>query len=239
MVVSEGDHGWVQENYPGLTFALTAEGEELAGEFRFDAAWDDQNKTYLISPNTPEGDHLIRIQDRYNVRIVIPKDGSKPKLFDTDKRIVARATQLGVPPENLHVYSTGEVCPVGEFDMDRIENLPQLLDVFLQFFYDQSYHERYGRWPRGQYLHGLLGMIENFHEQDHGFEMNAKLALAKVFDKQRTDEGVLVVQKLLRNKQRVQGHWPCLCGSGKPLRSCHKNLFLGLWSLQDYLRKSN
>lgn len=136
MEVSDDDRKWGIEDCPGLTFATGTDGEELTGEFCFDAAWDESRRVYLINPTTQESEGLIRIQDCYKIRIVIPPNNLSPKLFEIGRRILANASKLGVPARDLHAYEADQVCPTGQFDMDGISNLPEFMDrPVLQFFF--------------------------------------------------------------------------------------------------------
>lgn len=239
MQVSDDDREWVINQYPGLTFTTGTDGLELNGKFCFDTAWDESRRVYLINPTANESQGLVRIQDSYRIRAVIPPDSLAPRLFETGGRILAKASNLGVPPRDVHSYETGQVCPIGQFDMEGIRDIREFLDrAALQFFYDQSYHERYGRWPRGQYLHGLFGAVENYYDQvEEKMKALACKLLHDIFDEKRSDDEVVLIRGILMNKQRIQGHWPCLCGSGRNFRSCHVTLFHGLWSLQENLRQ--
>ncbi len=238
MEISAADRSWLLQNYPGLVFTSTTNGEELVGEFCFDAVWDDIHKWYFINPSTEHIRDFVQIRDSYQVRIVFPTDGSLPKLYEIGGRILARATNLGLPPRDLHIYSSGETCLLGEFDKDQIYDLDGFIDgpVF-QYFFDQSYHERFGRWPRGEYSHGLWGLIENFFERHKkNCDELAARCLKKIFETH--DREAQKIQMLLTKKEQMKGHQLCICGSGKIFRSCHKNLFHGLWTLQDHLRKT-
>ena len=230
---------WVKEYHPGLRFSRGFDGEILEGEFRFTAAWDESRRIYLINPVDGVNNGLIWIQDSYKIKIELRPTGAAPKLFETGRRILDRAQELSIESRDLHIYETGEACPAGIFDTVDITGIPEFIDrPVMQYFYDQSYHERYGRWPRGEYLHGLMGVIENYFEQgEGGMENLAEKCLTLVFEERDKSQGAVWIRTLITNPQRVQGHWACLCGSGKEFKVCHRSLFRGLWFLHEYFKK--
>ena len=240
MDVSEADLSWVKENYPDLAFKSRTDGEELVGKFCFDAAWDEFSKTYLICHPPSDAERATRIRDCYQVQIVFPPDGSFPILYEVGGRILARAKKLNVPTQDLHIYESGETCPVGPFDRNGITDLRNFIDrPVLQYFYDQSHHEKFGEWPRGQYSHGIVGVIENYADclkqgRGHTEELADRCLRTIIEINTPTAE---IIRKILTKKQRPQGHHPCICGSAKNQRSCHHLFFHGIWSLHQYLQK--
>jgi hypothetical protein len=235
MTISVADHVWVKENYPGLQFENG--GGCLLGDFVFNAAWDETKQRYLINPSSQNKVELICIYDSYQIRIELSGNGF-PILSETGGRILANATVQGLAPRDLHIYENGETCPTGEFSKTQIKNVQEYLDgPVLQYFYDQSYHERYGRWPRGEFLHGLLGLIEDYNINARNNEAATLFCLDKILKQRKNDDSTQKIADILGAKQRIQGHWPCLCGSGRNLKLCHPDLYYGLWALQDQLKK--
>lgn len=229
----------VNERFPELQFKESALKLVVTGEFCFDAAFDEVKREYIINPSAKQIQTLIRIKDCYSTRIVIPKDGLKPTFYEVECKINAEAQNLGIDPIDLHMNSDGSCCPVGALDEIPYDSLIKFLDgPVLQFFYDQSYHAQNGSWPRGQFLHGLLGIPENYFEIGllH-LESIAKHCLHQILCTKTEDSKALRLQEMLKSDERVQGHWKCVCDSMKDMRDCHENFFKGLWNLQKWYKE--
>lgn len=235
MIVSDTDRELIIERYPGLAFSDAGSKILLNGQFAFRAAWDERSRVYIIDPDPIHEAGLIHIQDSYQVHIEVPVSGS-PTVREVGGRLAAHATNLGTSVRDLHVSADGACCLEGVFDIQSFETLSEFLDgPTLQFFYDQSYFQRYGTWPRGQYLHGDLGLIESFYINRESNPDALTECIRRLFASKHPDKECLLVRGIITQKPRVQGHWPCLCNSNKPIRECHVNLFRGLWTLHEYV----
>jgi hypothetical protein len=79
------------------------------------------------------------------------------------------------------------------------------------FFLGQASFEVGVRFPLGEWDHGVAGLKQMLTDL-LGFD-NAETCIR--------------VLELLSGKV-VKGHWPCPCGSRRPLRACHQDLVRGL-----------
>jgi hypothetical protein len=135
---------------------------------------------------------------------------------------------------DLHVNGNGSICMVGPFDMDVSLSLRGFFNTaLLQFFYDFSYFERYGRRPRGEYSHAMEGVLENYYECILAGRTNLDedcLRRIKSFTGHAYYNEIIT---WLSERKRIQGHLRCVCGSGKAFRDCHPDAFRGLWTLHD------
>ena len=157
-------------------------------------------------------------------------------MWETNQRIIGRAQKHGLKTVDLHIYESGEVCLVGPFDMNSKLVFREFINgPVIQSFYDQSYFERYGRWPRGQYSHGIFGLLENFY--DHVSILNDNLALDCLKHMARQSSWSQFIDYIVL-KKRVQGHVDCPCGLKKKFRDCHKDAFRGLWNLQKHIKET-
>jgi hypothetical protein len=128
------------------------------------------------------------------------------------------------------------VCLVGPLDMSKQLTFLEFMNgPVLQFFYDQSYFQQFGRWPRGQYSHGLLGLFENFY--DHTTKLN-KILILEYLTHMIKFKNWKDFADLILSKRRIQGHWHCPCGSQQEFRRCHEKAFRGMWNLQKYLKNN-
>jgi hypothetical protein len=86
----------------------------------------------------------------------------------------------------------------GNFSIDRV------LDTPVRNFLIDSMVEAGEAWPYGEWAHGTKGMLQYFGET---VGSNDPLTVVRLID------------SLIREK--VRGHWPCPCGSGRIVRKCH------------------
>jgi hypothetical protein len=98
------------------------------------------------------------------------------------------------------------------------------------FFYGLSYYDRHSKWPWSEYSHGDLGIFE-FYVENKKNDNNPKLV------KTCYDSLSEIGKKLIIDKKRIKGHWPCICGSKEKFRKCHKLALEGLWALKNDLGK--
>lgn len=216
-------------NYPGLEFKEFDGKITLEGIFGFKATFNSNNNQYIINPQV-EDDYTII--DRYQVTLNIPETDDFPTVFETAGRI---------PKESdFHKNKDGSLCLAGPFDSIDDFPLDKFLDILLlQFLYDQSFNGKFKFWPRGEYSHGPLGLIENYYDRLGQISQLEEQCFA-VFLKYKDNNEYQQYFKLIVSKKRVKGHHPCVCGSGTQYRQCHNKVFRGLWTLQEYiLRKQD
>ena len=236
MRITEKERAWVQENYPKLQIRSSRETEVVEGIFEFMAAYNAANREYLINPTDIDNPKVIVIHDQYEIRVSIqPQMDELPKVQETAGRIKSVAKEKGIPEIDLHIYSNNSLCLVGALDENETVTLPDFMDGHvLQFFYDQSYFERYGQWPRGQYSHGVLGVFENYLDRRQNSIGDSLEACLSILKKSRHWSGI---KSILLRKEGFKGHWLCPCGYRKRFRDCHYNAFQGIWRLQSDLDK--
>lgn len=239
MIISDEDRRWLKKNQPGLRDDSHGDKILIAGRFEFIAAHDEINSCYIQNPDECEHENLICISDSYELEIAGTAESREfPKVYEVAGRIKQLASTRGCDIKDLHIYETGEVCLVGPFDMKLDLSLPIFLDEpVLQFFYDQSYHEKYGCWPRGQYAHGVLGLFENYCDRLQDGRDNLASTCIRYLEGMNPCEKRERAIVLLNEKQRVQGHEPCICGSGREFRDCHYKAFTGIWNLQQRIHR--
>lgn len=159
-----------------------------------------------------------------------------PKVRETGGRIRAFAEERGLAEIDLHISPDDSLCLVGALDENTNQSFRDFLDSpVLQFLYDQSYFEKYGRRPRGQYSHGMLGIFENYFDRRE--VENGKLLEACLNTLKKSRQWP-EIKKILFRKGNIKGHWQCPCGSGKRFRDCHENALLGMWCLQSDLKSA-
>lgn len=243
MDLLDADIIWLKQHYPGLTVVRAQSEILVTGEFAFSAAFDEDAREYIINPVTGACDRWICITDSYEIELSLSSTTSSlPSIRETAGRLLATAHRLGRPIEDLHAYENGTLCLVGQFDLARVSTVPDLFDsVVLQFFYDESYFARFGRWPRGQYLHGLLGVIENYIDNLEQGRSGLETECINRVAAGKSDKFFESLMRELRSSERIGSHQPCICGSGRAFRDCHdhQKVFRALWNLKKYLRENN
>ena len=140
----------------------------------------------------------------YDVRIELPKGFpiEQPRLFETGNRIPRT-------PER-HVFEPGfaclEVWPTWLAQTDDWSVPAVLRGPIRNFLLSQFEFERTGDWPFGEHAHGDAGQLG---------------ALKELFDPGgiNTKRAEWIARALYR---WPKGHNPCLCGSGKRFRHCHR-----------------
>lgn len=235
MNITINDRRWLKQNYPTLNFKFENEIEIIAGKFEFSASFDKIKKQYIINPSDDNRLRFRYIEDAYDIRIILPnKELEFPNVQETEGRIKNLAQKLKKPLIDLHVYEDGICCIIGPYDESSEFSIENFINgPVLQFFYDQSYYEKYKEWPRGTYSHGYLGLIENyfynFIEGKKGLEQNC-------LEKLRGNNNWTTIKKFLESDENIKGHWLCICGSKLKFRKCHPEVFKGSLQLQKYYK---
>lgn len=127
----------------------------------------------------------------------------EPKVFEVGGRIPREAER--------HINPHGDCC-VTVWENWLVTANDHSLSSFLrgplnEYFLGQFWFERTGEWPFGERAHGTPGLEEAYAD-----------ALGIPYRR----ESLLDHLRLLSHDW-PKGHWPCPCGSGKPLRRCHKD----------------
>jgi hypothetical protein len=143
--------------------------------------------------------------DAFSVRIELAKGtrGFVPRVLEVGGRIPRIADR--------HVYESDGTACIGlpEELLVATRGEPLTLSDFLDgpvrsFFLAQAIFECEGIWPFGDRRHGDDG-LHDFYEETFG---------------SRNPIVIGAYLKVLRSRS-VRGHWPCPCGSGYRIRSCH------------------
>lgn len=142
--------------------------------------------------------------DSYQVRIELKKGfpNFEPLVFETAGRIPKISGR--------HINLGGDCCiTVWEAWLATAAELTFrafLCGPMHEYFLNQYFFEKTGEWRLGERSHGTKGLVEAFSE-----------VLGVDADR------AIVVRYLRSLAIKPKGHLPCPCGSGKILRSCHRN----------------
>jgi hypothetical protein len=183
-------HKEVQQAYPQLQFSVRSGTVFLSG-------------TFLLKDG-------VKVVDHFQIAIEFP--------FNYPRRLPVVYEMAGRIPRTAdrHTYPSGEACLY--LPMQLAEIFPEgasLLDFLngpvLSFFFSQSYFELTGKWPFGEWPHGVEAVIEYY---------------APILGIQ--DRSVIARYFGMITKKEIKGHWLCPCGGGKLLRNCHYEMVVKL-----------
>ena len=144
--------------------------------------------------------------DSYEIKLAVTGDFPRrePVVFETGGRI----------PRVLerHIYPQHGCCCLGVWEEWLVTAPEHTFDAFItgvlhDYFLSQTHFEIRGEWPFGERSHGKAGILEGF---------------AELLDID-IDAGAIAEYLRLLSMNQVKGHHSCPCGSGKPLRRCHRS----------------
>jgi hypothetical protein len=240
MKITSQDRSWLKKNQPQLEILEKNGSWEIVGGLQIKGFFNDSKNCYYFgnSINQDASDYFF--DDYFSIQIDSASEKSIPKVKDLSGKLKKISKSLQKTTFNIHWYTDGYICLAGDFDNYLFKESGKTLSSFIielviPFFYDQLFFQKFEKWPRGEYLHGLLGKIENFgrlnkEDQDRFFPY----FLGVVPEKK--DKKII---ESLNLKKGIKGTHLCLCGSNRKIRNCHNDLFRGLWSLGKMLKKFN
>ena len=225
MTINIDEAIWLKKNFPDLQINSFTP-LRISGNFIFSASFDSTRKVYIVNPESGDGN---KIEDSYQIEI----DSSEvdfPKVTEVGGKIQLFAQNLGLPTIDLHLTNKNYTCLIGQFDRYKRYTLEEfMLGPLLQFFYDQSFHNKFGTWPRGEYSHNAAGLFENYHTiRDGNSDINF---FAQCLDYLKVNYPDIYIE-IVTKKSPIKGHHLCICGSKKMFRNCHTDAFKGLWQFK-------
>lgn len=206
--LSKTELEWIENNYPKLTY-------------------DKENKLVYGTIHFKREDEEHKISDQYEIEINLETKEKSilPQVKETEGRIKKLCEKLGKEISDLHVnpndntlcltiYERENECFKNGFEIK--EFFKNLLEPFLFWI---SHFEKYGYGPWGEYAHGNLAYLELYAEGVINLDY-----LRKKFSNQE-----------LADFKKRKGHLPCLCGSKKKERDCHKWIYKAIYKLKKEL----
>jgi hypothetical protein len=221
--LTEDDHKWLLNRFQGLSVTKEDGVIVVYGDFNF---W----RSY-------KG---VELSDTYQIRIELQPSAVSdlPTVIETGGRIKKVAEERNIPIIDLHTYSDGTAClcvklAEPSYFPDGFSFRTFIEDLVEPFFYAQRFFEDHNTWSWDTYSHGVLGWLEWYLDQgNHSSESTE--SFLEILSK---SQGWQYILKELSKKRGVKGHHPCICGSKKKFRNCHKNVLRGLWKLQNNMKK--
>lgn len=173
------------------------------------------SKCYLLSGDMHVIDDDNNNWGDFSVQLIFPSTYPHgfPEMIETDGRIPKK--------EWRHINIDGTCCtavkPIQSIESKRGIRIQRFIDFFaIPFLANQIYFDKYGKYPNGDYQHGLDGIIQYYKE---------------LF---QTDDSNIILNgfKLMNNINGSVRNLPCYCRSGKKLKKCHLKALETLKSIQ-------
>lgn len=238
--INNEDKKWLQKNYPELKIKTGGNCSKISGILQIDMVFYGNEKPYVIKPEKKHLSNGVRIKDEYQIEIIFrgSEHSNLPQVYERGSRLETVAKQRNLKLEDLHINPSSAVCLCikGE-ENGNFPNGFNLRDFFnnlvIPFFYSQSYFEKNNLWPWGQYNHGMLGLLEWYATQQQSTRDKVEKLIKQLSKYQMWQE----CRQRLVQKSKIKGHHLCICGSSEKFRSCHKQVFSGLWKLKQDVGK--
>lgn len=225
-LLTDTDLAWLRRAYPDLH--PNGDGTEVRGVLGFTAAYDAATNGFSIirSPgDTPPG---LTLSGSYDVLIKDIADMQAkrwlfPRLYIQDEGFPFS------PARHCTVGKSGCLC--GSSEEVALLRQGYLFPKFLEelcvpFLYAQAYYDRDGHWPWPDYDHDILGVLQSYLVS--GSLESLEFTLWWSLNGGATWPWI---RAILRSKKRPQGHMPCFCEKGAPIRNCHPEAWEGLKKL--------
>lgn len=158
------DLEYLKLHFPRLHY----NGEEnvIVGFLDFSASYDFERDKLIINPSINCEKILGNlIKDSYQIRIALSEfdDFGLPKVYEIGEKTCEIADKLNISnTKDLHVDNDGSCC-LGIFspsESAQYRNLPNFMELLINFFYVLSYREMNNSEPWCSYSHGEEGMAE-------------------------------------------------------------------------------
>ena len=252
MFITIEDQHWLKENFFKNKFHFCEEknGYKIKGNFLFSAYFDKDKQGYYLKPDKScIKDPKFFIKDEYEISLYIPKintieDNFYRHVKETEGRIkeVAKRLKNG-KNEELHINPNDTLCIIGLFqEVYDIDIKTFMKSTVLQFFYDQSFFALYEKWVRGEYSHGLKGILESYSDQLALTDDIVDLTERCIKELMRQKKYFEILKTFLTSEKKLRGHQVGL-SKKEPTKKFRdiigRKAFDGLWRLKNNLRKYN
>lgn len=156
-------------------------------------------------------EHII---DSFMLEILVPYNYKEvlPRVYSKDKKVSMRFN---------HIYKDGMLCLATDADQLCFfadgHNLVDWIKAYvIPYFFAVNYFQKYKVYPFGERAHGEAGIISFYEEK---FKIKSRQRVLNMLD--------CIVNHTYR------GHLLCPCGSGKRIRTCHKDIIIN-WKQDKY-----
>lgn len=257
MEIKSEDINFIEKYFPSLYFSSIGEDIFLTGILYFIAKYDDGKNKYYIYNNLKDFSDKHIIKDSYEIEIKL-SGGVNPyrEVREVGGKILKVAALKGKKPADLHAYTDGKVCVMGYLDEDHSISLKDFIgSIIIPFFYDQSYYAKHKKWPRGEFSHSYLGLLENYYVKIQKLPINNQELVYEVTNQcidslkyiknlngnqLKWEKFVYFLKKRkLFRKKKGSKKGRCFCGSREYFPICHQEAFKGFVMLQKNIKEFN
>ena len=212
-MISETEAKWLEENLP--TLFIGTDRKVVSGELKFTAAYDLSSNqfTWLIHPGqTARG---VILMGTYNVSIKQGKSPTAVPMLQVEDEHIEKST-------DRHFYASGTACLCGpvediyEFMASEFSFIKYLERLVIPFLYEQSYYDKHGKWPWGEYAHGAAGIFKSYARSGKTREH-----IEACINKLRSDTNWPRIRNVLSGKEKVTETSKCFCTKPGQIRRCH------------------
>ena len=244
MEITEKDKDVILGMFPKLKFISQNNEILLVGNLKFAAKYlKNLNNYKLLGSN----DKTAEIKGEFKIEIDFSKTNPYRAVFETGGKIESLAKKLNKNLLGLHAKQNGKkdyinVCIAGYLQENQNINLVRFVcEIVVSYFCDLVVFEKEGYWPRGEYSHGALGVLENYSDllNTENEKTLTEKCLRELIDQKQEFE---ILKRFLFYKRKLSGNWKGFCKNDpdKKLRDfIGQKAFDGLWKFKDNLKKFN
>jgi len=226
-MIPESEKQWLKDTLPALS--INPENSEVSGELTFTATYDGEaGFTWLVEPGQIAPGEVLTAT--YKIRIKPGKDADDIPTLTVEDDAIEKVL-------DRHFYTSGNACLCGPVEKQRflksgysfIKYLDQLVVPFL---YEQTYFEKYRKWPWGEYAHGAAGVFQSFANSEGTIE-DVQACLQQLRKDKKWDR----IRAVLSGRERVTETSKCFCTSPDQIRRCHPTAWFALLRLRSAIQK--
>jgi hypothetical protein len=215
------DKAWLESAYPGLI----ADGDRVAGEIRFWAAYNAAENLFLIGePDITQAGYLV-LDCEFAIRI----EERKELVYSALPALYLKGAE---PNSDRHVSYDKSAClcsPLeeAEFLTPRFLFRPYFEKLVIPFLYSQAYFSLYTQWPWPEYAHSAAGILESYAGFHGKGGITNCLRLLQLCHREWPS-----IRSALLQEKYVKGHTRCFCQRKDHIRRCHPAALRGIQRLR-------
>jgi len=222
------DEKWLVEMYPGLALADGA----IRGTIEFAAAYDaERNLFQVLDANLPAEADGVVLAGKFSICI----EERSVKVFSSLPALFVGGIE---PSSDRHFGPDKSAClcsPLieSEFLSPTLELKHFIEELVIPFLYGQLFYSANQRWPWSEYAHFATGLLEAYAHRPDPTKIEGLLRILA-----SSPDTWPVVRALLKRKNYIKGHTPCLCSKKDQMRRCHPDALRGIQQLRRDLEAS-
>lgn len=238
MIINDSDKTRLTSMFPNLVI----EQKYIKGNLLFAAKFLENQKAYeLLDPNNP-----APIKGSFQIYIDLSKQNPYREVYETSGAIQKIANLLQKPLLDLHAKEKNNhinVCVAGYLQEKQNISLTEFIcEIVVPYFCDLIVFEKEGYWPRGEYAHGTLGILENYSDQLINANNIKELTEKCISELLEQGKDFETLKQFLFFKKKLNGSWTGI-SKNEPTKKFRdiigRKAFDGLWRFKDNLKRYN